>query len=276
MTTNTAITDNAEVAFRLCQQLRGTNDEPQRRRIIRELIGSVVWPLIAGPQWGVGICRAAAGRLAPDDARSAAAEAVARFVTRDLTPDLETRIGIGVLHAVAMTGVARDASASIGGVPDSTWSGRRVRARAVARVREDVWHIIGRREHREPTQQEVLNAANAVLRRRDGRASLSDLVDPRDLYVTRDDLADTIVDPAADPLDLMVRREERSEAALLLASVPAEDLWLLRQHFERGRTTADIGAELGVDQSTIVRRLQKARLRLAAHRDALGSYDLAA
>jgi DNA-directed RNA polymerase specialized sigma24 family protein len=143
-------------------------------------------------------------------------------------------------------------------------------------VREDVWHIIGRREHREPTQQEVLNAANAVLRRRDGRASLSDLVDPRDLYVTRDDLADTIVDPAADPLDLMVRREERSEAALLLASVPAEDLWLLRQHFERGRTTADIGAELGVDQSTIVRRLQKARLRLAAHRDALGSYDLAA
>jgi RNA polymerase sigma-70 factor, ECF subfamily len=75
-------------------------------------------------------------------------------------------------------------------------------------------------------------------------------------------VAQSAVDPELDYLKDRYAAELREAFETALASLVREDRVLLRLHFVEGMTTHALGPVYGLDHSTIVRRLAKARSRL--------------
>jgi RNA polymerase sigma-70 factor (ECF subfamily) len=75
-------------------------------------------------------------------------------------------------------------------------------------------------------------------------------------------VAESAVDPELDYLKARYAAELREAFETALASLAREERVLLRLHFVEGMTTHALGPVYGLDHSTIVRRLAKARGRL--------------
>jgi RNA polymerase sigma-70 factor (ECF subfamily) len=84
-------------------------------------------------------------------------------------------------------------------------------------------------------------------------------------------IAESAADPELDYLKERYAAELRDAFETALASLGREDRVLLRLHFVEGMTTHALGPMYGLDHSTIVRRLAKARRQiLSAARARLG------